>query len=426
MTSKSYSRERTEGPFPETMTMVWSFSNGGGYSNSRPSGDFTKQMTDIVTPGFHQKVRDGEVINNPCNLKVEEWYCEGQENSRLRYSHVSDNYANKTIKEEGNLSAWLIVDLNYQPYQYSVNQAPQPSFDVDGQAKSFCLANVDSTPYEFAEDIGELRETLTLLRNPLTAIRDLAKVYKRRRKAIRDNPKFKEKPQAEAKALADLWNQYRFAFAPLIRSIMNACEAWDNRDRLKRPSRRSAHGYSHNSESAQSGVRKLAPLAADAYWSFSDIRKVDAHATIYYEVSNPLANWQFALGLRLKDIPKTMWQLFPLSFMVDRLYNLSNAIAGLSNLILSSYTVSILAASLTKRWDATRTVSLTALTWSTSEYIFELYGTPDSMVFHEFEYDRQEWTPEVWDSFPPFTGGGLTDSVTKTIDLVALTLSRLL
>lgn len=422
--STPVTRMRFEGPTLKDESIVWTKTKGGGFTNTRPGGSIYKAMTDIVTPGYHQKIRDGEIINNPCNLDVSSWTA-SESTSELRYNHVSDT-ENWTIKQSGNLSAWLITDLSYQPYLYWLNDAPVPSFDVDSQAKSFCLANVDTTPFEFGEDIGELRETLLFLRNPLSGLANLAKVYKRRRKALKSNPKFKERPKAEAKALADLWNQYQFAFAPLVRSIMSACEAWDNRDTLEHPARRSAHGFSKNKEKDERGVRKLAPNGADAYWTMKSTRQVESHATIYYEVSNPLADFRFALGLRLKDLPKTFWQLWPLSFMMDRVYNLSNAIAGVTNLTFSSYTVSILAASLTKRYVNEKSISLTGLVWSNSEYTFILSGTPDSLLYSEFEYDRVVWTPEVWDAFPPITAQGLTDSVTKTIDLIALITSRLL
>lgn len=381
------------------------------------------EMTDIVTPKFHQRVRDGEVINNPCNRVVKSYEIFTGDASLLYYP--SSSPSNWWRLESGCITARLLANPSYQPYLFYKNDAPAPTFDTEGQAKSFALARVDSTPYEFAEDVGELRETLQFLKNPLDSIASLAKVYKQRYRAIKRNPKFKENPAREAKALADLWNTYSFAFAPLVRSIMSACEAWNHRDRLKRPARRSSHGYSQNTERSSDVWTRAPEGAGIATYNKNCSRTVETHATIYYEVSNPLVNWQFALGLRLKDIPKTMWNLMPLSFMVDRMFNLSNAIAGISNLTLSSYTVSILAASVTQRYTSKHTMTLSDLDWSTGAYTY-IYSGSDYVQWTEFEYDRKIWVPKMTDAFPPVTGKGLVDSITKTADLIALILSRLL
>lgn len=420
--TESIFRERFSAPEPETELVTYENYQGALSEVSVTALSMNSSMTDYVTPGYHKRIRDGEVINNPCDYVVET-----RENSKDKtfYHYYPTGYPDQWWKlKSGNLTARFLTGP-YTPALFDRNMAPAPTFDVDSQAKSFALANVDSTPYEFGEDIGELRETINFLKNPVKSISDLTKVYKRRKNAIKRNPKFKERPDLEAKALADLWNTYSFAAAPLLRSILNACEAYDNRHDLKRPKRRSAHGFSKNKERLDV-EHPMAP-GIDYYVTFKklQVKRVEAHAAIFYEVSNPLTDWQFALGLRLKDIPRTMWQLFPLSFMVDRLYNLSNAIAGAANLVLSSYTVSILAASLTHRDQEEHTMSLIEIGSALNTTVFTL-NTPDHVKWTKFTYKREIWSPELWDVFPPFTGKGLTNSITKTIDLIALTISRLL
>lgn len=376
-----------------------------------------KEMTDVVTPGFHQLVKEGAVINNPCDYTETSYSWEPGETAVFGwyYHNKPEEY---TRLVTGNVTArHLVVKPCIYFDQYT---GPPITFDCDAQAKSFCLANVDSTPYEFFEDLAELSETIKFLKNPLKGIADLVKVYKGKKEKILRSP-WKHKA-AEAKALGDLWSQYSFALAPLVRSVMTACEAWDNRDTLRRPSRRSAHGYSNSELNTWGDWWYRSDIGKQIRYHKKETATLDVHATIYYEVDNPLMDWKFALGLRAKDIPTVLWELMPLSFMLDRIVNVRNAIAGLMNLYDPS--VTFLAASTTRRHTTKHNISMVEIYYSTGSYIYDL-SNPDSVNYSTFQYKRDLWMPSLRDLVPPVTWKNLVSSVSKVADLTALIVSRI-
>lgn len=381
-------------------------------------------MNDFIDPGFYARRQNGEVFSNPCTYTVSKFNTIDSGAEAYSVWYLSNpNQKRNWIK--GNVSYYLTKRSNLVYSWDSVCQAPAIGFDYEQHAKQNCLAHVDSTPYEFFEDLAEISETIKFLRNPIQGLADLARFYKRRKEKILDS--FRKKlidRQQEAKALADLWNQYRFAAAPLVRSIMSLTEVLWGQSQIERPARRTAHGFSDGHESTVTenmqrwaGLPRLIVLLER-----KSKRMVDSHASIYYEVSNPLVDWQFKLGLRLKDVPKTMWEVFPLSFMVDRLVNVKNAIIGLLN--LSDPSVSFLASSFTTR--TTETVDWTVTgSWYETTYGSSL-AFPGSYRFTEFEYKRVNWEPSWRDTVPVVTPGGLVKDLTSILDLISITISRTL
>lgn len=373
----------------------------------------SKRMTDIVDANFSSRRSNGEVFNNPLEYHVESVEAlESEVTYRLDWPSSGD-------WAQGNgpgfhltaatLNGWAI-------YMQAVNEAQEPE-DYTDVVKQRCLARVDSTPYEFAEDLGELRETLQLIRSPLATLNEVTYILRRNRREID-----MYKPVADrAAALAKLWKEYSFAAAPLVHSAMKAWEAFVDKDKT-RPARRTAHGRQSSPLTENMVIRES--LSGDFYYFKKEsIRSSEFHASIYYEVTNPIFDWRFKLGLRTKDIPVTIWELFPLTFMVDRLVNIKNAIAGL--IALSDPDVKILAASVTARKHQFHTQSLVERR--------NPYGimtcaitNPDKVQYMYFDMTRSVWVPNVLDAMPEFTPRFLVSDITKITDLVALIISRLL
>jgi hypothetical protein len=381
-------------------------------------GTDSKSIDDYVVPNFHARVRSGEIFNNPCKIIGSSYEFIDNPNLIFKMWKTSEP---EIVREmtSGHFTAYCMGIR--QPYQWWVNEAPVPTLDVIKQAKSKALANVDSTPYEFFEDLLEIKETLRFLRHPLKAMADVADNFSIRKRKIRNIRDANQR----AVALANLWKQYRFAFAPLLRSILNGVEAFRKFEELTRPVRRNAHGYSKDSESV---------THYDSPWTGGGInqkrfnytmlnqKEVKAHAAILYEVSNPVADWQFKLGLRAKDIPNTLWQVFPLSFMYDRVLNIGDIISGLMN--FADPSVTILAGSVTERTTGTIDITCTrrSNTYSYHSYIVQ---NPDTLRLTSFVLDRTVWSPSVGDVVPPLTPGNLVADVTSILDLIALITRRL-
>jgi len=377
----------------------------------------TSTISDYVDSNFHDRRNNGEVFNNPCVLEVDEFSCIQDED--VYFSYWDANDATKWSRwQNGNLSNYA---LNYWGAGYDPSNctAADPPLDVERRAKSRCLANVDSTPYEFAEDIGEIRETIEFLRNPIASIANVARAYKLKKQQV-DRIKDAKK---QAKALADLWNTYRFAFSPLLRSVMGVAEALAEWESIGRPARRTAHGKSDDlSKSELEYTSNVNGVYFPKYRKVCS-NHIESHAVIYYEVSNPLADWRFKLGLRLKDIPVTLWNLYPLSFLYDRLWNISDMISGIVNFLDPN--VTFLACSETRKQTKTTNLSFVGCTWFPALYQAAI-SQPDSVQWKNFQYRRAVWEPQVLDVVPPITWRELVKDITSITDLIAITLGRLL
>jgi len=387
------------------------------YESSYVDGFKDEIMTDEVTPSYHARVRDGEVFSNPVNY---ECTSEVGEDTGATLHIQSTTDPGYYVDSENTNQTMFHLDHFGRPAGASLNDAPLlPISNLETPTKQRCLANVDSTPYEFFEDLAEIRETIQFLKNPLASLAQIGRAYKYQKSHmnIRDIKR-------KAKAYADLWNTYRFAAAPLVRSMLTALEAYNDREKALRPSRRTAHAR----DSARTGSTETQTAYAFGMQQMHHYNKVshrsaDVHASIYYEVTNPLDDWFFRLGLRLKDIPTTAWEIIPLSFMVDRLINIRAAIAGLVN--LADPNVTILAGSYTVRQDNVHTLSLYSRTWPYGQYTATI-SNPDFMKRTSYTWTRSTWLPSIADTIPAVTPGYLVSDVTKCLDLIALTISRFL
>jgi hypothetical protein len=274
-------------------------------------------------------------------------------------------------------------------------------------AKLRALANIDTTPYEFMEDMFEIRETIKFLRNPLHGLLKLSKAFKKdvSKLSLGDATK-------QAKAFANLWLEYRFAVSPLVRSAYGIADAMSH-PIPQRPKRRSARGFAKSSNRGA-----WSPFYYPFTFDCKNSIESEWKASILYEVANPLLNRGESMGLRFKDIPETLWAIVPYSFMVDRVANISDMIRGLTNLLDPS--VKILAGSVVEKTN--RKFSVRVISQDNSSYAVSI----DADVFHDdsFRYIRTVWEPTASDTLPPISVGGLVKDVTSTADLLSLILAN--
>jgi len=345
-----------------------------------------RNSSDVVTPNFHRRIADGEIINNPC---------------RFTGSAVSIGSGSIawTPPEAANVYFSGATCLNKRS-KYGVDFLQELSESDYRTAKLRALASLDSTPFAFGEDMLEIRETLRFLRNPVKSLYDLSNAVKRK------------SARGVGLSVADAYLGYRFAFSPLVRTAYSAARASVTKDRTESV-RLTARGFSSNSLSADDTV--LGGSAYQFYRSSSHENRIKA--SILYSVSNPAYSTRWKLGLRTKDIPYTMWQVMPYSFMIDRLVDVSSMISGFVNLLDPS--VRILAASCSRRATHNSRVAL-----SVQPGVSDLSASGNDAIASE-TYERSIWNPTAHDVVPPFRVDNLVSSATKIGDLLALTIANL-
>lgn len=365
-------------------------------------------MVDVTGPLSLYLLRSGRVVNNPCTwTKVLETYGQGGSQRNTRISDPSKYY---NILGTGSLS-WYCAARGVSP-GYATVPLSVTLTDMELVAKSKALASIDKAPYAMAEDIATIRETVRFLRNPFSALDSLSKSFEKERRGLRSVRK-KSRLSRDA-AISSLWLEHRFAFKPLVQTVSRGIDSLARSD--KRYDRiMTAHG----SDSRQNSVHDTT-TASSYTWDRSSKRKVVANATIQYRVTPPLSSWRAKYGLRTKDIPELLWDLFPLSFMYDRVFNIGNAIRGMTNILDPS--VSILGGSFSTLDELEQRLKFLSFSAGGWKYNWQLDSGISKVTS---TYNRVAWTPNALDAIPPVLPMDLVSDLTSIADLCSLVIQRL-
>lgn len=381
-----------------------------GFPQSVLLASQSETMTDTVIPDYFARKKAGDVMANACSYTNTQVACSGG-GSRVA-THKTQPRVD-IVGGGGSLTRYYRLALagSLRPTDYVVSAKSVDALASEANAKA--IADIDSSPYSFAEDIATWKQTANFLRDPIGSLRGLSKAFSS------DVGKLEQRRKAliRAKAIADVWLTYRFAISPLIRSCMSALDAFA--DAPVRPKRRTARG-SVTDTGSQSGIQTKGSPPNQYIWDVKNELTRQVRSAIHYEISNPVMDWRFKYGLRVKDYPELLWDLTPYSFMVDRITDVGNTIRGLTN--LSDPTLSILAATWTLRQGSTATYRLTKNNGNSN---FDIVITPDEEKLVSFLYNRNVWQPTWSDTIATPDLANLVNSATKIADLTALITQRL-
>lgn len=365
-----------------------------------------KDMWDVVTKNYTARIRDGEVINNPCLFRVTSGESGGgsydatlDADSRYKYKTVGGSI---TKYHAGATGLTPLDPEKMKPYSGEFT-------NLTKVAKFRALKNIDTTPFEFMEDLFEIRETVRFLKKgPFKGMLDLAKSYKKGHNA----PKVTTRA-GKVSQVGNTWLEYRFAFSPLVRSALAATEAMVYKEPA-RPQRRTARGFCDHDFSLDEDFSD--DYSPSIYNEFHrNLRgTLRLRAGVLYTVNNPVEDLSWRLGLRAKDIPETMWAILPLSFMVDRIVDISGTISALNN--LRDPNLSILAG-----WSVHKDeqkASLTLMSQTIPGWSMVIDG--DAWNENSFIFERNLWSPSYLDAVPTFDLSGLYQDVSSIADMTAL------
>lgn len=365
----------------------------------------SKTIGDVVTKGYRELIAKGHIINNPCALT-----------SSLTTSGGGSYRA--TLKSNPGAGSFRAGDGSTTHWASQWGSGAAGTFHPDvlsrsadmSIAKLQAIARIDSTPHQFLEDVFEIRQTLRFIRNPLKSLLDLSRQFRTANR--RSGKSALQRGRETAGAASDVWLTYRFAATPLVRSTMDALEVLD-KGIGKVAKRRSARG-----SDTLEVTRKDSLNPSSMIFTRESKLNDEARANILYEVSNPVSGYSHELGLRASDIPETLWAVVPLSFMVDRVWDISKTIGGFAN--LANPSVKILAASTTRK---TLTYSKVRLVDENAPS-YDLTINGDDYIVDNFTYNRDLWSPSLSDLVPPFTPENLVKDVTSILDLTTLIISN--
>lgn len=297
----------------------------GVYSKSGPYPMVRELDTldDVVNKNYKKRSARGEVFNNPC-YRVKHSYIEN--GGSYNYRNVQNKSASYSgtvlahIKSSGTSSGYPVLqDVDYER--------------LKRLAQNRCLAKVDKTSFNFGEDLGEMRKTLTSLKSIGTDFVDIATMFKRQvhRAGIKElrGKTALDNVIKSHDAVAKAWLKARYEYRPLIISMGNLMSIYQ--DAL-------------DGMASKIGGRVTAVENGNVKQSFTYLHKnghtftikgdnnIEYKSKAYIVYRSTIQNSvQRELGLGLKDLVPTMWALVPYSFIIDRFIDVTSMVKGAQN-----------------------------------------------------------------------------------------------
>lgn len=200
------------------------------------------------------------------------------------------------------------------------------SASVESQARQSFVSDYRSKRTQFQSGVflGELAQTVSMIRNPAKALREGLNAYhadvkRRMRRSGRSN-----------KVVQRTWLEYVFGWAPLINDVESAA-----RLATAQPMRVLQILEGTSSSSYKTGQSVTAVTAA-VCGGPRFIRRQHRQTTVSVKYAGAISarnsppGFPEQLGLSWSNLLPTVWELIPYSFMVDYFSNVGKVIEGLS------------------------------------------------------------------------------------------------
>lgn len=214
--------------------------------------------------------------------------------------------------------------------------------DLEDEANNHALRNIHKriretrTKMQGGVFLGELRETIRMVKSPFKAIRDKTELYLRnlqfRRKGLVQLPN-RRKAKALKDVLSETWLEYRFGVLPLAMDLDDAMSAYLQTVTKQRQIRVSATGRADRIT--------IYPPAGAAFGQvpvIQDKRKLYT-TSVRYKVGlsfktdsemTPQMWKRQAFGFTLENFVPTVWEIIPWSFLVDYFTNIGDILNAAS------------------------------------------------------------------------------------------------
>jgi len=261
-------------------------------------------------PNYRQVIKRGGNASNPYSCSYRTW--------RPGNGYISiswkETFGNKVLhREDTNGSICGQVGLTAAASSVDIT-------DADIQAKVKFLRSIRRTQRSFQSGVflGELRETLQMLKRPASTLRRGLDTYY---SDVKKRTRRMSGPSA-TRVVQDTWLEYSFGWQPLISDIRDAHKALTKPYVETRPVYGDADIFS---------CQDSRSFHTHHFTHYILNRKASTVAGVRYKgrvraINNPtqrqLANW----GLTTSELLPTIWELIPYSFLVDYFTNIGDLI----------------------------------------------------------------------------------------------------
>lgn len=249
----------------------------------------------------------GQFRANPCILKGNEVQVIG---GYARTKPVS-GYHIDLLGDWWNHSLWDDPNLWNGSFNSGFGEWNQSYANL---ANTRCLAKLKEAEFDAGVALGEIRETIGLLRNPISALTDQVL------KCIKQGQKFNRK-RGFADALAGGWLTYRYGIVPLMSDVQALIQLCEKKLRRVEGMQRKAGGFK-TTDSFQKKVDKTI-IIGDPKFVLTTLFEFERTYTtthhVYYLRTFESDELQMSrvLGVHPSQLPSVVWELTRLSFVFD-------------------------------------------------------------------------------------------------------------
>jgi len=283
-----------------------------GASSAAWKGD-QRTIKDNLTPNWNRRSGSGEVIVNPCQFT---------RISRVPViSHFTLGPHPVWGSEEnfGDYAAFFELGIPLPEIANWTNDL----LSVRAIALAKAYARVDPNIVLGGENLKDLDKSVGMLKRPFGSSRDLLKKMEKYRFG-----RLGKTAVSAARATADAWLEYRYGWRPIVSdavALMHSAEkiqqARTTRTLVARSSEKLERVASSNFTVA-GGIPRLDSVSGVIRSS----RKAAVSAGVIYTVNarSVAQTYRMVGGARLSDLPATVWEAVPFSFVVDWFTNVGD------------------------------------------------------------------------------------------------------
>lgn len=272
----------------------------------------SKEMHDVVTPRFKQRVAKGEIINNPMLQKMQ-----SVEDSQMLISLNWDNF-----DSNGKLISGVVREGPTRwAASLSLKAEEHPPLEINtesvtSRAVSQAHANCDLSEAAILATVGELDST----------VKGLAQILRRCYgifRSVRKLDVLALKGQIKPRELADRYMEYRYALRPLYYDAQQLTSAFKTNHTIG--SRQTFRGFAEDSvEDSGTYTHEYDNKTHTVSWTSK--RTFTARAGVLCCITDDSKDLVFGA----RNVPQSMWELVPFSFIVDWFWNVGNIISSFS------------------------------------------------------------------------------------------------
>lgn len=321
---------------------------------------------------------------------------------------------------EGDILGHMATNMTVDPTSL-IQKVPWDS-DLATAASNRAFAAAVKPDFDLGVNLGEFRETLKSLADPLGALRKYISDYNKLSRTRVPGVSVKNTVRNGERVrpfdmLAGSWLEWRFGIRPIIQTIESLIElankqinAWSGK-MLRKQGKLKSSGVK-----LAFGVQTPAYITCRAHAELA--YRLKYVAKLYFTEDLP-TDWQHQAGIALDQMPSVAWELVPVSFIIDRYIRIGDWIEAINFYADRKRTVKGMVISRKLTIEGKGYLDSVKLANAVSMSVI----TPPDMIIQVQELDRRVVSTPSVSIFPPWSP--VSKSLQQALDEISLLWQRM-